>query len=73
MDTTRNGNPSSTNIINKLCSHFIRYDRIRCQRHVDELPQPNPSRGRLGQYTGHVGTMLKLKFRKYPAIHTNYS
>ena len=24
IDTTRKGNPSSTNIINKLCCHFIR-------------------------------------------------
>ena len=29
IDTTRKVNPSSTNIINKLCCHFIRYDRIR--------------------------------------------
>ena len=60
IDTTRKGNPSSTNIINKLYCHFIRCDRIRCQQHVVELSQPTPSRGRLGQYTGHVGTVLKV-------------
>ena len=60
IDTTRKGTPSSTKIINKLCCHFIRYDKIRCQRHVVELLQPTPSRGRLGQYTRHVGTMLKV-------------
>ena len=58
IDTKRKGNPSSTNIINKLCCNFIRYDRKGCQRHVVELSQPNPSRGRFGQYTGHVGTLL---------------
>ena len=37
--------------INKLCCHFVRCDRIRCQRHVVEPSQPTPSRGRLGFHT----------------------
>ena len=60
IDKTMKGNTSSRNIINKLCCNFIRYDRIRCQRHVVELSQPTPSRGRLGLYTGQVGTVLNV-------------
>ena len=46
IDTIRKGNrdPSSTNIINTLCCHFIRCDRIRCQRHMVELSQPTRER-----------------------------
>ena len=59
FDLTRQGRgilPLQTGLI----SYVVTCDRIRCQIHVVELSQPTSSRGRLGHYTGYIGTVLNV-------------
>ena len=51
---------STDSIRRELCCHVISCNIIRCQRHLVTLSEPTPSRGRLGQYTGYIGTVLNV-------------
>ena len=61
FELTRQGRgilPLQTVLISFVVTSFVVTEYGTCQRHVVELSQPTPSRGRLGQYTGYLNVCV---------------